>query len=49
MDYRILIFSRKDLKIIIIGTVIGGVLQVICRKYLKDHPELLNNENSEKY
>jgi len=48
MDYRILIVSRKDLKIIIIGTVIGGIFQLICRKYLKNHPELLHNENVKK-
>ena len=47
MSYRILIFSRNDLKMIIVGTVIGGILQVICWKYLKGHPELLNNQNSE--
>ena len=48
MDYRIFIFSRNELKIIIVGTIIGGVFQLICWKYLKNHPELLNNENSEK-
>ena len=48
MNYRIFIFSKNEFKIIIIGTVIGGILQVICYKYLKNHPELLNNDNSEK-
>jgi hypothetical protein len=48
MNYRILILSRNDLKIIILGTVIGGIFQVISWKYLKDHPELLKNENPEK-
>ncbi len=48
MDYRIFIFSKNELKIIIVGTIIGGVFQLICWKYLKNHPELLNNENSEK-
>jgi hypothetical protein len=48
MDYRIFIFSRNELKIILVGTVIGGIFQLICWKYLKNHPELLNNENSEK-
>ena len=48
MDYRIFILSRNELKIIIVGTIIGGVFQLICWKYLKNHPELLNNENSEK-
>lgn len=31
-----------------VGTVIGGVLQLICWKYLTNHPELLKNESSEK-
>lgn len=48
MDYRIFIFSRNELKIIIVGTIIGGILQIICCKYLKNHPELLNNDNSGK-
>ena len=48
MNYRIFIFSRNELKIIIVGTIIGGVFQLICWKYLKNHPELLNNENSKK-
>lgn len=48
MDYQIFIFSRNELKIILVGTIIGGILQIICWKYLKKHPELLNNDNSEK-
>lgn len=48
MDYQIFIFSRNELKIVIVGTIIGGILQIICWKYLKNHPELLNNDNSEK-
>lgn len=48
MDYRILIFSKKELKIILFGTMIGGILQVICSKYIKDHPELLNSQNPKK-
>lgn len=49
MDYQVFILSRRELKIIIVGTIIGGVFQLICWKYLKEHhPELLNNENSEK-
>lgn len=48
MDYQVFIFSRNDLKIVIVGTIIGGILQIICWKYLKNHPELLNNDNSEK-
>lgn len=48
MDYRIFIFSRNELKIIIVGGIIGGVFQLISWKYLQNPPELLNNENSEK-
>jgi hypothetical protein len=48
MDYKIYIFSRNELKVIIVGTIIGGVLQIISWKYLKNHPDLLNNYNSEK-
>jgi len=48
MTYQVLIFSKNDLKIIIIGTVFGGVLQFVCWKYLKNHPELLKNQNSKK-
>ena len=45
MDYRIFILSKNDLKLIIFGAVIGGICQVISYKYLKNHPELLNNQN----
>ena len=36
-------FCRDDVKIIIIGTVIGGILQVLARQYLKSHPEFLED------
>ena len=48
MDYQIFILSRNELKIIIISTVVGGILQIVCSKYLKNHPELLDNNNSKK-
>jgi hypothetical protein len=35
--------SRKDVKIVIIFTVTGGVLQVLSKRYLKSHPELLDD------
>ena len=43
MDYRFLIVSRRDVKVIVLGVLIGGwVLQIIAYKYLeKNHPELL--------
>lgn len=37
--------SRKEVTIIIIGTVTGGLLQTICRRYLKSHPEFLETSN----
>lgn len=48
MQYKVFILSKGELKIILFGTVIGGVFQLICWKYLRNHPELLNNKNSEK-
>lgn len=32
---------RNDVKILIIGTIIGGTLQIISKRYLINHPELL--------
>jgi hypothetical protein len=46
--YEVLIFTRKDLKIIIIATAMGGIVQYFCWKYVKDHPEILEDEKSEK-
>lgn len=46
MNYPILVFSRNDLKVILIGTLAGAVLQVICIKYIKNHPEFLDGQNS---
>lgn len=34
---KILLY-RKEIKIIIIGTVTSGVLQIIWRQYIKSHP-----------
>lgn len=36
-------FCRNDVKIIIICTVTGGILQVISKRYLKSHPEFLED------
>lgn len=33
-------FYKKDLQVIVISTAIGGLLQVLCRQYIKRHPEL---------
>ena len=35
------IFSRKEIKIFLICTATGGLLQFFCRKYIKNHPEFL--------
>ena len=35
------ILSRKETKIFIVCTVTGGVLQLFCRRYIKNHPEIL--------
>lgn len=34
---------RNDVKLIVISTVTGGILQVVSKQYLKRHPELLND------
>ena len=34
---------RNDLKTVIIWTVIGGILQVLSKQYLKSHPKLLQD------
>lgn len=40
------LLSRKDTKIIVITTVCGGILQIICRRYIKSHPELFEGKNA---
>lgn len=36
--------SRKDIRILIICTASGGILQILSKEYLKHHPEFLNTE-----
>jgi len=36
-------FFRNDIKIVIICTVTGGILQVLAKQYLKNHPEFLKD------
>ena len=36
-------FCRNDVKIVIICTVTGAILQVISKQYLKSHPEFLKD------
>ena len=35
--------GRNDVKIIIISTVTGGILQIISKRYLKNHPEFFKD------
>jgi hypothetical protein len=34
------LFTRNHLKIIVIATSIGGILQYLCGKYVENHPEI---------
>lgn len=36
-------FCRSEVRIIIFGTVTGGVLQILSKRYLKNHPEFLKD------
>ena len=42
-----LFFCRSDVRIIIFGTAAGGILQILSKRYLKNHPEFL--KDSPKY
>jgi len=48
MDFSFLriILGRKEIKTFLIFTVTGGVLQIICRRYIKNHPEFFEEKNS---
>ena len=49
MNYHFLIISRKDVKIIVLGVLIGGMLQMVSYKYLKkNYPELLTDKINNK-
>ena len=41
-------FCRSDVRTIIFGTVIGGVLQILAIRYLKNHPEFLKDSPESK-
>ena len=36
-------FYRSDVRIIIVGTVTGGLLQILAKKYIKNHPKFLKD------
>ena len=35
-------FCRSDVRIIIFSTITGGMLQILSKRYLRNHPEFLN-------
>ena len=41
-------FCRGDVRIIIFGTITGGVLQILSKRYLKNHPEFLKGSPESK-
>lgn len=43
-----LFFCRSDVRIVIFGTVTGGVLQILSKRYLKNHPEFLKDSPESK-
>jgi hypothetical protein len=45
LSFLRILWCRKEIKIIVITTVTGGVLQIICRRYIKNHPEFLEEKN----
>ena len=38
---RYSIFFRKEIKVFVICSVTGGLMQFFCRRYIKNHPEFL--------
>ena len=40
--------SRSEIKIMIVSTAAGGVLQILAKSYLKNHPELLKDSPESK-
>ena len=43
-----LFFCRSDVRIIIFGTATGAILQILSRRYLKNHPEFLKDSPESK-
>lgn len=46
---RILILTEKDLKIIIIGTIVSGIVQYVCWKFVTNNPELFENLDDDEF
>ena len=47
VSIRVFLF-RKEIRMILLGTTIGGILQIIRREYIKRHPEFLKVEPDRK-
>lgn len=43
-----LFFCRSDVRIFIFGTATGGMLQILSKRYLKNHPEFLKDSSESK-
>ena len=43
-----LFFYRSDVRIIIFGTATGAILQILSKRYLKNHPEFLKDSPESK-
>jgi hypothetical protein len=48
MNSKILLFTKNDLKIILLITAVGGIFQLICSKYIDEHLELFKDEKIKK-
>jgi hypothetical protein len=42
-----ILLSRKEIKIVLCTTAAGGILQIISRQYIKNHPESFEEKNTE--
>lgn len=43
-----LLFCRSDVRIVIFGTATGAILQILSKRYLKNHPEFLKDSPESK-
>lgn len=42
------IWSKRPVRLMVIGTVIGGTLQIICTQSIKNHPEFFEDKDVKK-
>lgn len=47
MDLKMFLY-RRDIRIIIVGTATGAILQISSKRYLKNHPEFLKDSPESK-